>query len=200
MIKLRGFGGEKRVLGPQPGIVHPDGGPGRRHQAHQALCLGRRAHHAAGDRGAHGRRPSIRSRAAASASTSSPAGPRRSTTRWACGRARSTSASATTTAPSTCTIMRELWETGASQLQGRVLPDGGLHALARVRRPRRRSSAPGRAPRGMRVRRRATATTISSLAKGINTPTRASSRPTPAMAEAARQDRPRRRQLRRCSW
>ena len=45
---------QERVLGPQPGVLHPDGGPGRRHQAHQALRLGRRADHAAGDRGAHG--------------------------------------------------------------------------------------------------------------------------------------------------
>ena len=33
------------------------------------------------------------------------------------------------------TILRELWETGHLELQGPVLPDGGLQALSRARRP-----------------------------------------------------------------
>ena len=76
MIKLRGFGGQDRVLGPQPRVLHPDGGPRRRDLAHQALRHGADAGHSAGDRRAHGARPSIRSPTAGSASTSSPAGSR----------------------------------------------------------------------------------------------------------------------------
>ena len=45
---------QERILGPQSRILHPDGGPRRRHRAHPALCLGGGADHAAGDRGAHG--------------------------------------------------------------------------------------------------------------------------------------------------
>ena len=35
MIKLRGFGGETRVLGLQPRILHPDGGAGLGHAPHR---------------------------------------------------------------------------------------------------------------------------------------------------------------------
>ena len=38
MIKLRGFGGPSRVLGLQPGKLHADGGPRRRHHAHQLFA------------------------------------------------------------------------------------------------------------------------------------------------------------------
>jgi len=37
MIKLRGFGGKRRVLGSQSRILHPDAGTGRREQAHSSF-------------------------------------------------------------------------------------------------------------------------------------------------------------------
>ena len=58
--------------------------------------------------------------------------------RWACGRATSTSPTATTTPRNTSQIMRDLWETGVSRLQGRVLHDERLPPAAPARR--RRSS------------------------------------------------------------
>ena len=61
MIKLRGFGGKSEFWDHNLEFLHPDGGPGRRHLAHQALCHGADAGRAAGDRRAHGARPSIRS-------------------------------------------------------------------------------------------------------------------------------------------
>ena len=45
---------QERVLGPQSRILHPDGRTGRGHRAHPALCLGGGADPAAADRGAHG--------------------------------------------------------------------------------------------------------------------------------------------------
>ena len=53
MIKLRGFGGAERVLGPQSRIVHLDGRACCGDRAHQALRLGRGADDPAGDRRAH---------------------------------------------------------------------------------------------------------------------------------------------------
>ena len=69
MIKLQRLRRQKRVLGPQPRVLHPDGRPRRGDLAHQDLRHGADPGRAAGDRRAHGARPSIRSRTAASGST-----------------------------------------------------------------------------------------------------------------------------------
>ena len=66
--------------------------------------------------------PSIRSRTAASASTSSPAGSGRNTPRWACGRATSISRTATAMRRNTSRSCASLWETGVSDLKGDSSP------------------------------------------------------------------------------
>ena len=118
MIKLRGFGGKSEFWDHNLESFTLMAGLAAVTERIQLYASVRGADHAAGRSWRAWPRPSIRSRTAASASTSSPAGPSWSTSRWACGRARRTSPSATTTAPSTSPILRELWEKGSSDFKG----------------------------------------------------------------------------------
>ena len=80
------------------------------------------------------------------------------------------------------TILRELWETGTSELQGRVLPDGRLQALAAPAGHVKVVCA-GQSPRGIEFGAGYGDYNFVA-AKGINTPT-AHSATNQAMAEAA---------------
>ena len=144
IIKLRGFGG-KSEFWTTTSILHPDGRIGGGHQAHPALCLGRRAHHPARHRGEHGVDHRFDLGAAGSASTSSRAGPRWNTSKMAYGRARRTSLSATTTAPSTSPSCASCGRR-VRRLQGPVLPDGRCKLCPRPQ-AEMKSSAPARAGR-----------------------------------------------------
>ena len=112
MIKLRGFGGASEFWDHNLESFTLMAGPRRGDQAHQALRLGRGADHAAGDRRAHGHDDRIRSRPAASASTSSPAGPKAEYEQMGLWPGEEHFARRYDYSTEYVTVMRELWETG----------------------------------------------------------------------------------------
>ena len=129
MIKLRGFGGKTEFWDHNLESLHPDGGARRRHHADQAVRhRARRCAMPPAIVGAHGRDHRFDLRRALRPEPDHRLAEGRNTTRWACGRATSTSRNRYDYLAEYVQILRELWETGRQRLQGQVLPDGRLPA------------------------------------------------------------------------
>ena len=127
-------------------------------------------------------RRSIRSPAAASASTSCRAGPRTSMSRWACGRARSISATATTTAPNTSGSCASCGRKGSSDFKGEHFQMTDCKLSPRPQADMKIVCA-GQSPRGLEFGASYCDFNFT-LGKGINTPT-AHAPLNQAMADAA---------------